>query len=112
MSKLDPWISETTAYPVNSTARWRQHQVTARGLAFVAGDGCKRCVLTTIDPGTSIRHAKQEPLRTSHPLAGAGNERPISGSILFLKPAAPFAKAIDCRFYERRRTRSIGASVV
>jgi len=54
MSKLDPWISETTAYPVNSTARWRQHQVTARGLAFVAGDGCKRCVLTTIDPGTSI----------------------------------------------------------
>ena len=114
MLKLDPWVSEITAYPVKSTARWRhdQAEVTVRGLAFAAGDGCKRSVLTTIDPGTSIRRAKQEPLRTSHPLAGAANERPILGSILFPKPAAPFAKAIDCRFYERRRTRSIGASVV
>ena len=48
-------------------------------VTFIAGDGCKRCVLTTIDPETTIRHDRQEPLRTLSAYRRRGQEAPYFG---------------------------------
>jgi hypothetical protein len=51
-------------------------------VTFVAGDGCERCVLTTIDPDTTIKHDKQEPLRTLSTYRRRGQGAPYFGQYL------------------------------
>lgn len=52
---------------------WRRIRIGA--CTFEVGQRCQRCVFTTIDPDTQVKHANQEPLRTlstyrRHPSGG------------------------------------------
>ena len=76
MRQFRPNIVVTGAAPY-AEDEWGRIQIGE--VTFVAGDVCRRCVLTTIDPETSIRHDQQEPLRTLSSYRRRGQQAPNFG---------------------------------